>query len=142
MYAIVESGGKQYRVSEGDEITVEKLSASVGDKVELDKVLLLNDDKEVRVGTPYVDGAKVLAEVTGEGRGKKIIVFKYKAKKDSKSKQGHRQPYTTLKIESLTGAKKESGTHKKAAAAEAKPAEAEAAETEVKAAEESEAESK
>ena len=70
MYAIVESGGKQYRVSEGDEITVEKLSASVGDKVELDKVLLLNDDKEVKVGTPYVDGAKVLAEVTGEGRGK------------------------------------------------------------------------
>jgi large subunit ribosomal protein L21 len=139
MYAIVESGGKQYRVSEGDEIVVEKLSASVGDKVELDKVLLLNDDKEVKVGTPYVDGAKVLAEVTDEGRGKKIVVFKYKAKKDSKSKQGHRQPYTTLKIESLTGAKK-TRSRKKAATAEEKPAEA--AETEVKAAEESEAESK
>ncbi len=103
MYAIVETGGKQYRVAEGDLITVEKLEAAPGEKVELDKVLLLNENDEIKVGAPYIDGAKVMAEVVESGKGEKIVIFKYKAKKDYRRKQGHRQPYTTLKIESLGG---------------------------------------
>ena len=103
MYAIIETGGKQYRVQEGDIITVEKLAVEAGDQVELDKVLILSDDNGVKVGTPYIEGAKVIAEVVENGKAKKVIVFKFKAKKDYRKKQGHRQPYTMLKIESLTG---------------------------------------
>ena len=103
MYAIIETGGKQYRVQEGDVITVEKLDVEAGDKIALDKVLLLNNGTELKVGAPYVEGAKVLGEVVENGKGKKVIIFKYKAKKDYRKKQGHRQPYTMIKIESLTG---------------------------------------
>lgn len=102
MYAIIETGGKQYRVQEGDVITVEKLDVEAGDKIALDKVLLLNNGTELKVGAPYVEGAKVLGEVVENGKGKKVIIFKYKAKKDYRKKQGHRQPYTMIKIESLT----------------------------------------
>lgn len=116
MYAIVETGGKQYRVQEGDIITVEKLALNAGDKVEFDKVLLLNNDAEMKVGAPYIEGVKVFGEVVENGKGKKVIIFKYKAKKDYRKKQGHRQPYTMVKIESLNGVASEKKTVAKAEA--------------------------
>ena len=103
MYAVIETGGKQYRVQEGDVITVEKLAAEAGDKVTFDKVLLLSDGKEVKIGTPYLAEA-VTGTVVENGKGQKVIIFKYKAKKDYRKKQGHRQPYTMVKIESVGGA--------------------------------------
>ena len=103
MYAILETGGKQYRVTEGDVITVEKLPGEAGDTVEFDKVLLMNDGSDVKVGTPYLDGTKVFGEIVESGKGDKIIVFKYKSKKDYRRKQGHRQPFTAVEITSLTG---------------------------------------
>lgn len=102
MYAVIETGGKQYRVQEGDVITVEKLNVAAGEKVVFDKVLLMSDGKEVKVGTPYLTEA-VTGSVVENGKGKKVIIFKYKAKKDYRKKQGHRQPYTMVKIESLSG---------------------------------------
>lgn len=102
MYAVIETGGKQYRVQEGDVITVEKLNVEAGDVVIFDKVLVLGEGKDVKVGTPYLDAA-VTATAVENGKGKKVIIFKYKAKKDYRKKQGHRQPYTMVKIESLTG---------------------------------------
>ena len=103
MYAILETGGKQYRVAEGDIIVVEKLPGEAGDVVEFDKVLLMNDGSDVKVGTPYLEGTKVFGEIVETGKGKKIIVFKYKSKKDYRRKQGHRQPFTSVEITSLTG---------------------------------------
>ena len=103
MYAVIKTGGKQYRVQEGDVITVEKLNAEAGEVVKFEEVLLLNDGKEVKVGTPVVEGAAVTGTVVENGKGQKVIIFKYKAKKDYRKKQGHRQPYTMVKIESLTG---------------------------------------
>ena len=100
MYAVIETGGKQYRVQEGDVITVEKLNAEVGDTVTFDKVLVLGEGKDVKVGTPYVDAA-VTGSVVENGKGKKVIIFKYKAKKDYRKKQGHRQPYTKIQINSI-----------------------------------------
>ncbi|GLG00932.1 50S ribosomal protein L21 [Alicyclobacillus hesperidum subsp. aegles] len=101
MYAIVETGGKQFKVSQGDTIVVEKLEGEVGSTIVLDKVFLVQDNGQVKVGSPLVAGAKVVAKVVEHGRGKKIIVFKYKAKKNYHKKQGHRQPYTKLTIESI-----------------------------------------
>ena len=103
MYAIIETGGKQYRVTEGDVICVEKLAANAGETVELDRVLVLGEGEDLQVGTPYVEGAKVFGEVVENGKGKKVVVFKYKSKKDYRKKQGHRQPYTMIKIASLNG---------------------------------------
>ena len=125
MYAVIETGGKQYRVQEGDVITIEKLKAEVGETVAFDKVLVLGEGKDVKVGTPYVD-AVVTGSVVENGKGQKVIIFKYKAKKDYRKKQGHRQPYTMVKIESLGAA-----APKKAAAKKAEP-KAEAAEKPVK----------
>lgn len=119
MYAVIETGGKQYRVQEGDVITVEKLNAEAGEIVTFDKVLLMSDGKEVKVGTPYLSEA-VTGSVVENGKGKKVIIFKYKAKKDYRKKQGHRQPYTMVKIESLGGVKK--AAPKKAAAPKAEEA--------------------
>ena len=101
MYAIIETGGKQYKVEQGDKVSVEKLGAEAGETVTFDKVLALSDDNGLTVGTPYIDGTAVTGEVIENGKGKKVIAFKYKAKKDSKSKQGHRQPYTKLQIEKI-----------------------------------------
>lgn len=101
MYAIVETGGKQYRVAEGDTIFVEKLEAANGNQVTLDKVLLVSDGENTKVGTPTVDGAKVVAKVEKHGKSKKIIVFKYKPKKNYRRKAGHRQPFTQLTIEKI-----------------------------------------
>ena len=102
MYAIIETGGKQYRVQEGDVLNIEKFNVEAGDVVEFDKVLVLAGE-ELKVGAPYVEGAKVVGEVVENGKAKKVIIFKYKAKKDYRKKQGHRQPYTMVKIVSLTG---------------------------------------
>ena len=102
MYAVVATGGKQYKVSEGDVVYVEKLDGEVDSTVELDKVLIVNkDDAGGVIGKPEVDGAKVSAKILAQGKSKKIIVFKYKAKKDYRRKQGHRQPYTKLQIEKI-----------------------------------------
>ena len=102
MYAVVVTGGKQFKVSEGDEIYVEKLDAQVDSIVDLDKVLLLSkEDGELVVGKPVVDGVSVSAKVLRQGKDKKIIVFKYKRKIDYRKKQGHRQPYTKLLIEKI-----------------------------------------
>jgi len=103
MYAIIETGGKQYRVQEGDVVRVEKLDVAEGETVKFDKVLLVADEGELKVGKPYVDGAVVEGTVEGQGKAKKIIIFKYKAKKDYRKKQGHRQPYTQIKIEKIVG---------------------------------------
>lgn len=103
MYAIIETGGKQYRVQEGDVLKVEKLDVAEGEKVELDKVLALQKNEDLIVGSPLIAGAKVVAQVLEQGRGKKIIVFKYKPKKNYRRKQGHRQPYTQLRIEKIEG---------------------------------------
>ena len=100
MYAIIETGGKQVRVEVGSKIYVEKLEAEVGSTVTIDKVLLVGD-KSVKVGTPYVEGAKVTAKVEKQGLSKKIRVFKYKSKSNYHKTIGHRQPYTCLVIESI-----------------------------------------
>ena len=106
MYAIIETGGKQYRVQEGDVITVEKLGIDDGKKVEFDKVLVLSDDNGLQVGKPYIDGAKVVGKVVENGKGQKVVIFKYKRKKDYRKKQGHRQPYTMVEIKDLGGVEK------------------------------------
>ena len=98
MYAVIETGGKQYRVQEGDTITVEKLPAEAGSKIEFDKVLVLGEGADISVGAPYIDGAKVFGNVVENGKGQKVIIFKYKSKKDYRKKQGHRQPYTMVEI--------------------------------------------
>lgn len=98
MYAIIESCGKQYKVSEGDVAFFEKLDTEVGKKVTFKEVVLVSDDKKVEVGAPYVKGAKVEGKVVEHGKGKKIIVYKYKAKKNYRRTQGHRQPYTKVQI--------------------------------------------
>jgi len=100
-YAIVQTGGKQYKVSPGETIDVPRLSAAEGSDVELDQVLLVADGKRVMVGTPTVEGAKVIGEVIGEGKGEKVIVFKYKPKVRYRRMKGHRQLYTRLAIKKI-----------------------------------------
>jgi len=97
MYAVIKTGGKQYRVSEGSRVRVEKLPGAVGDKLELTEVLMLGGDK-VKVGAPLVKGAAVSAEIVAQDRAKKVIVFKMKRRKNYRRKAGHRQPFTELKI--------------------------------------------
>ncbi len=100
MYAIIQTGGKQYKVEAGDEILVEKLDAEVNAEVEFD-VLLVADDAGVKIGTPVLDGVKAKVKVVEHGKGKKVIVFKYKPKKNIRTKRGHRQPYTKVEILSI-----------------------------------------
>lgn len=102
MYAIIKTGGKQYRVQKDDVIEIEKLPVEAGETVTFDEVLAVNNDGEMSIGTPVVEGAKVDAEVIEQGKSDKIIVYKYKAKKDYRRKQGHRQPYTKVKITDIT----------------------------------------
>lgn len=101
MYAIIETGGKQYKVEKGDEIFVEKLDAEENKKVKIDKVIAVSDVKKITAGQPYVDGASVEAKVIKNGKGKKINIFTYKPKKNIKRKMGHRQPYTKLEITAI-----------------------------------------
>ena len=105
MYAIIETGGKQYRVQNGDQIVVEKLGVEAGETVVFDKVLVVGEGEGVKVGAPYVEGTTVEGKVVENGKGKKVIIFKYKAKKDYRKKQGHRQPYTLVEITAIGGAK-------------------------------------
>ncbi|MDD6646925.1 MAG: 50S ribosomal protein L21 [Firmicutes bacterium] len=104
MYAIIETGGKQYRVQNGDQIAVEKLNIADGEKVVFDKVLVAGEGADIKVGAPYVD-TTVEGKVIESGRGKKVVIFKYKAKKDYRKKQGHRQPYTLVEITAIDGVK-------------------------------------
>ena len=102
MYAVIQTGGKQYRVQQGDVIYVEKLDAQEGDAVSFD-VLLTGDDGNVTIGTPCVSGAKVEGKVLKQLKSAKVVVFKYKAKKNERKKQGHRQPYTKVEITAVNG---------------------------------------
>ena len=101
MYAVIESCGKQYKVAEGDVVFFEKLDVEEGKKVTFDKVILVSNDGKIEVGTPNVKGVKVEGKVVAHGKAKKIIVFKMKAKKNERTKQGHRQPYTKVEITSI-----------------------------------------
>ena len=101
MYAIIETGGKQYKVSEGDIITVEKLAVEAGSEYKFDKVLVLAKEGDIKVGAPYVEGAAVTASVIGDGKAKKVIVYKYNRKTGYHKKNGHRQQYTAVKIEKI-----------------------------------------
>ncbi len=102
MYAIIETGGKQYKVSEGDKVRVEKLDAEVDSTVVIDKVLLVGGD-DVKIGTPTVEGAKVEAKVVAQGKARKVVVYKYKPKSGYHKKNGHRQLFTELEITSIVG---------------------------------------
>ena len=111
MYALIEACGKQYKVEEKDVVFFEKLDAEEGKKVSFDKVILVSEDGKVQVGNPYVKGVKVEGKVVSHGKAKKIIVFKMKAKKNERKKQGHRQPYTKVEITGIkTTAKKATAT--------------------------------
>ena len=132
MYAIIESCGKQYKVAEGDVVFFEKLDVEEGKKVTFDKVVLVSEDKKVEVGAPYVKGVKVEGKVVSHGKGKKVLVYKYKAKKNYRRTQGHRQPYTKVEITKIkTAAEK---AEKEEVKAEAKTAAKTTAKTETKAA--------
>ena len=121
MYAIIEACGKQYKVVEGDTVFFEKLDTEAGKKVNFDKVILVSDDKEVQVGNPYVKGVKVEGKVVSHGKGKKIVVFKMKPKKNERTKQGHRQPYTKVEITAIkTAAAKAEKSAEKAESTEKK----------------------
>ena len=98
MYAVIKTGGKQYRVQQGDVIFVEKIDAQADEAVTFDEVLLVSDGDASKIGTPVVEGAKVEGKVLAQVKSKKIVVYKYKAKKNERKKQGHRQPYTKVEI--------------------------------------------
>ncbi len=102
MYAVIKTGGKQYRVSEGDTLKVEKLDVAAGETIEFDQVLMLGGE-EIKIGTPVVEGAKVAAEVVSHGRGKKVTIIKFRRRKHSRRQQGHRQWFTELKITGING---------------------------------------
>ena len=125
MYAIIESCGKQYKVAEGDVVFFEKLDVEEGKKVTFDHVVLVSEEGKIEVGAPYVKGVKVEGKVVSHGKGKKILVYKYKAKKNYRRTQGHRQPYTKVEITKIkTAAEKavaeEKKTEKKATETTAK----------------------
>lgn len=103
MYAVIKTGGKQYRVAQGDRLRVEKLAGNVGDTVTLGEVLLVGEGEGVKVGAPLVGGAKVQAKIVAQDRGKKIIIFKFRRRKNYRRKTGHRQPFTALEITGITG---------------------------------------
>ena len=102
MYAVIESGGKQHRVVEGEILQLDKLDAVAGDKVKFDKILLVGEGESVKVGTPYVEGTQVEAEVTRQGRADKVKIIKFRRRKHSQKKQGHRQLFTEVKITGIT----------------------------------------
>ncbi len=103
MYAVIKTGGKQYRVQQGDVIFVEKIDAQADEAVTFDEVLLVSDGDASKIGTPVVEGAKVEGKVLAQVKSKKIVVYKYKAKKNERKKQGHRQPYTKVEITAING---------------------------------------
>ena len=115
MYAIIESCGRQYKVSEGDVVFFEKLDAEEGKKVTFDNVVMVSEEGKVQVGNPYVKGVKVEGKVVSHGKAKKIIVFKLTAKKNERTKRGHRQPYTKVEITSIKTAAKKAEAKKEVA---------------------------
>ena len=104
MYAVIESGGKQHRVTEGETLKLEKIEVATGGTVEFDRVLLLANGDDIKVGAPQVEGARVTAEVVSHGRGEKVTIIKFRRRKHSMKRQGHRQWYTEVKITGITGA--------------------------------------
>ena len=103
MYAVIKTGGKQYRVQQGDVIFVEKINAQADEQVTFEEVLLVGNGDETKIGTPVVAGAKVEGKVLAQVKAKKVVVYKYKAKKGERKKQGHRQPYTKVEITAING---------------------------------------
>ncbi|MDD3364452.1 MAG: 50S ribosomal protein L21 [Syntrophomonas sp.] len=103
MYAVIQTGGKQYKVAEGEILKVEKLAGEAGDKLTLDQVLMVKDENGIKIGAPLVKDARITVEVIEQGRAKKIVVYKYKKRKNYRRKQGHRQSYTKIKIEKIEG---------------------------------------
>ena len=103
MYAVIKTGGKQYRVSEGDTLRVEKLDAVAGDSIEFDQVLMVGEGKDVKIGAPTVDGGKVTATVKEQGRGKKVEIIKFRRRKHHMKRMGHRQDYTEVEITGISG---------------------------------------
>ena len=103
MYAVIRSGGKQYRVSQGASLRVEKLPGEVGSSITLDQVLMIGGDGEVKIGTPRVDGAQITGTIVAQGRGQKIRVFKMKRRKGYRRAQGHRQDYTEIRVDEIRG---------------------------------------
>ena len=101
MYAVIETGGKQYKVQEGQFLDVEKLPQAVGETIELDRVLLVSDDEQVQVGRPFIEDAKVLATVARQDKHRKVIIFKYRPRKRYRRTKGHRQPFTRLRIDKI-----------------------------------------
>jgi large subunit ribosomal protein L21 len=102
MYAVIKTGGKQYRVAEGQKVRIEKLPGNAGDKVTFSEILLIGGDTP-KIGQPFVGGASVAAEITAQDRAKKVVVFKFRRRKNYRRKNGHRQPFTELKITGITG---------------------------------------
>jgi large subunit ribosomal protein L21 len=102
MYAVIKAGGHQYRVAQGDQITIDRIDGNVGDKLKFDQVLMLGSDNNQNIGTPMVAGASVEAVIKEQTRGEKILVFKYRRRKNSKKMQGHRQQYTVVEINSIS----------------------------------------
>ena len=103
MYAVIKTGGKQYRVQQGDVIFVEKIDAQADEAVTFEEVLLVGDGEQTKIGAPVVAGAKVEGKVLAQVKAKKVVVYKYKAKKNERKKQGHRQPYTKIEITAING---------------------------------------
>ena len=103
MYAVIKTGGKQYRVAQGDTLKVEKLDAGEGDSVEFDQVLMVGEGEDVKIGTPYVDGSRVTATVKGHGRGDKVEIIKFRRRKHHMKRMGHRQDYTEVEITGISG---------------------------------------
>ena len=101
MYAIIQNGGKQYKVVEGKKVKLEKLTVNTGDDVQIKEVLVFNDGSNTVIGSPYVEGASVNGKIVSHGKDKKVIIFKYKRRKDSKTKKCHRQPYTEVLVEKI-----------------------------------------
>jgi len=104
MYAVIKTGGKQYRVAEGETLKVEKLDVEEGAAMEFDQVLMIADGDQIQVGAPYVEGARVTATVQSQGRGPKVLIVKFRRRKHYRKTQGHRQSYTELKIGGISGA--------------------------------------
>ncbi len=103
MYAVIKTGGKQYRVAQGDRLRVEKLAGNVGDSVTLGEVLLVGSGEGIKIGMPVVSGAKVEAKIIAQDRGEKIIIFKFRRRKNYRRKTGHRQPFTALEVTAIAG---------------------------------------